>query len=159
MLGESAVNIRHYHDNDYSSLAHWWDKEASDSWPIKSLPTCLAKSQYAMQVVDVSGDIRAACLFSVVADQCELLFIAVNPTQKRQGMALQLLHSLINYCQTMVVENIFLEVRESNFPAIALYRAAGFLVTGRRENYYPSRSTDGPIREAALMFQLAINPR
>ena len=112
-----------------------------------------------MQVVDVSGDIRAACLFSVVADQCELLFIAVNPTQKRQGMALQLLHSLINYCQTMVVENIFLEVRESNFPAIALYRAAGFLVTGRRENYYPSRSTDGPIREAALMFQLAINPR
>lgn len=153
------MNIRHYHDNDYSSLAQWWDKEASDSWPIKSLPTCLAKSQYAMQVVDVSGDIRAACLFSVVADQCELLFIAVNPTQKRQGMALQLLHSLINYCQTMVVENIFLEVRESNFPAIALYSAAGFLVTGRRENYYPSRSTDGPIREAALMFQLAINPR
>tara|TARA_S200000501_G_scaffold177680_1_gene167360 strand:+ start:6767 stop:7228 length:462 start_codon:yes stop_codon:yes gene_type:complete len=153
------VNIRHYHDNDYSSLAHWWDKEASDSWPIKSLPACLAKSQYAMQVVDVSGDIRAACLFSVVADQCELLFIAVNPTQKRQGMALQLLHSLINHCRTMVVENIFLEVRESNFPAIALYRAAGFLVTGRRENYYPFRSTDEPIREAALIFQLAINPR
>ena len=112
-----------------------------------------------MQVVDVSGDIRAACLFSVVTDECELLFIAVNPTQKRQGIALQLLHSLINHCQAMMVENIFLEVRESNFPAIALYRAAGFLVTGRRENYYSSRSTDGPIREAALMFQLAINPR
>ena len=153
------MNIRHYHDNDYSSLAQWWDKEASDSWPIKSLPTCLAKSQYAMQVVDVSGDISAACLFSVVADQCELLFIAVNPTQKRQGMALRLLRSLINHCQTKSVENIFLEVRESNFPAIALYRAAGFLVTGRRENYYPSRSTDETIREAALMFQLAINPR
>ena len=74
-------------------------------------------------------------------------------------MALKLLRSLINHCQTKGVENIFLEVRESNFPAIALYRAAGFLVTGRRENYYPSRWTDGPIREAALMFQLTINPR
>ena len=126
---------------------------------MKSLPTCLAKSQYAMLVVDVSGDISAACLFSLVVDQCELLFIAVNPTQKRQGMAIQLLRSLISHCQTMVVENIFLEVRESNFPAIALYRAAGFLITSRRENYYPSRSTDEPIREAALMFQLAINPR
>ncbi|HCH20431.1 MAG TPA: hypothetical protein DEX33_03435 [Cellvibrionales bacterium] len=153
------MEIRYYHDDDYASLAQWWDKEASDSWPIQSLPSCLAKSQYAMQVVDVSGDIYAACLFSVLADQCELLFIAVNPTQKRQGMALRLLHSLINHCQTKSVENIFLEVRESNFPAIALYRSAGFVPSGQRENYYPSLSTDGRMREAALIFQLAINSR
>ena len=153
------MNIRHYHDSDYSSLAQWWDKEASDSWPIKSLTACLAKSQYAMQVVEISGDICAACLFRVVADHCELLFIAVKPTQKRKGMALQLLRSLINHCEIMVVESIFLEVRESNFPAIALYRSAGFLATARRKNYYPPLPTAKPIREAALMFQLVITPR
>ncbi len=152
------MDIRYYHDNDYLSLAHWWDKEASGSWPLKSLPDCLAKSNYSMQVVVDSKNISGACLFSVIADQCELLFIAVDPCKKRRGMASCLLRSLIDNCQKLAIKNIFLEVRESNFQAIALYYEAGFLMTGRRESYYPSLLADTAMREAALTFQCVINP-
>ena len=64
-----------------------------------------------MQVVDVSGDI-SAMFVQRSSRSVRVTFYCANPTQKRQGMALQLLHSLINHCQTMVVENIFLEVRK-----------------------------------------------
>ena len=151
------MDIRYYRDDDYSSLAQWWDSEGSGSWPMKSLPHCLAKSHYVMLVVADTEHISAACLFTVVADQCELLFIAVNPAHKRQGIALSLLRSLIKHCQKKAVQNIFLEVRESNFAAIGLYRSAGFWVADRRENYYPSLSTDAPTREAAFIFQFMIN--
>jgi ribosomal-protein-alanine N-acetyltransferase len=45
-----------------------------------------------------------------------------------------------------------LEVRRSNAPAIALYRALGFVETGVRKGYY---SDDG---EDALVFRLELTP-
>jgi ribosomal-protein-alanine N-acetyltransferase len=42
---------------------------------------------------------------------------------------------------------IFIEVRESNVPARALYEASGFTVCGRRQGYYRSSSEDGIVME------------
>ena len=49
-------------------------------------------------------------------------------------------------------EQVFLEVRESNAPAIALYERAGFKPVARRESYYPAGS-DGHPREDALVMR------
>ena len=45
---------------------------------------------------------------------------------------------------------LFLEVRESNLPAIRLYQSAGFATTGRRPNYYHHPA------EAALLMNLKL---
>lgn len=63
----------------------------------------------------------------------EILFIAVDPAQRRRGIAGTLLqHELASRPGEW-----FLEVRESNFPAIRLYESMGFQPVGRRQDYYP----------------------
>ena len=68
----------------------------------------------------------------VVADELEILNLAVAPEQRRKGIARELLLQLAKTHKGV----IFLEVRESNSPAIALYQALGFQEVSRRRGYY-----------------------
>jgi ribosomal-protein-alanine N-acetyltransferase len=62
----------------------------------------------------------------------EILNLAVEPSQRRRGVARALLQGELRREKTQW----FLEVRESNRGAILLYQNAGFRVAGRRESYY-----------------------
>jgi [ribosomal protein S18]-alanine N-acetyltransferase len=62
----------------------------------------------------------------------EILNLAVDPAQRRRGVARALLETELGREKTQW----FLEVRESNLGAITLYQSAGFRVAGRRESYY-----------------------
>ena len=74
-------------------------------------------------------------LFRSVADQAELLLLAVLPTHRRRGIGHSLLSHFIESTRSDGVERVHLEVRDGN-PAIAMYRAAGFAPVGRRRKYY-----------------------
>jgi len=62
----------------------------------------------------------------------EILFIAVDPAERRRGIAKRLLQHELRRAPG----EWFLEVRESNLAAIRLYESTGFRAIGRRENYY-----------------------
>jgi ribosomal-protein-alanine N-acetyltransferase len=62
----------------------------------------------------------------------EILNLAVDPSQRRRGVARALLQAELGREKSQW----FLEVRESNQSALRLYQSAGFRVTGRRELYY-----------------------
>ncbi|MDP9114531.1 MAG: GNAT family N-acetyltransferase [Acidobacteriota bacterium] len=66
------------------------------------------------------------------ADEREILNLAVDPPQRRRGVARALLRAELRHEKTQW----FLEVRESNKGAIVLYQNADFRVAGRREGYY-----------------------
>ncbi|MFL6720777.1 MAG: GNAT family N-acetyltransferase [Sphingomonas sp.] len=74
-------------------------------------------------------------LFRSVADEAELLLIAVLPNRHREGIGRLLLDHFLERAQADGVSRVHLEVRERN-PAIAMYRAAGFEPVGRRRKYY-----------------------
>lgn len=63
----------------------------------------------------------------------EILRIGVPPEVRKQGIAGELLQFLQNIRQ---IKSIFLEVKESNFPAIQLYHKCGFKQIGSRKKYY-----------------------
>ena len=44
---------------------------------------------------------------------------------------------VVSHARAVHVKHLFLEVRRSNVPAIALYRALGFFAMGVRARYYP----------------------
>ena len=69
----------------------------------------------------------------------EILNLAVDPTQRRRGAARALLEAELGREKNQW----FLEVRESNASAIALYQSAGFRVAGRRESYYSNPPESG----------------
>jgi ribosomal-protein-alanine N-acetyltransferase len=85
-----------------------------------------------------------------LGDDAEILDMAVRQIHRRQGHASFLLEKFLRHAARSPMHKIFLEVRESNAPAIALYKKFGFQVTGRRPGYY--RNPD----ESALLMTLPL---
>ncbi len=78
------------------------------------------------------NDVRVTAILvwrSTASDEKEILNIAVHPAFRRRGIALALLAA----CSAPTT---FLEVRETNLGARALYRQAGFQEVGLRKAYY-----------------------
>ena len=78
-------------------------------------------------------------LSRTVADESELLLIAVRPSHHRRGVGGLLLEDFLARARDAEVSRVHLEVRDGN-PAIGMYRSAGFAPVGRRRNYYHSQS-------------------
>ena len=84
--------------------------------------------------------------FHRVMDEAELRNMAVDPAQQRRGLACALLTAGIRVMQEFGVRQLFLEVRASNQPALALYREAGFQLRYSRREYYHD-----PVEDALVM--------
>lgn len=81
-------------------------------------------------------------LLYIVAGEADIVRVAVLPEYRRQGIA----RALLNCAFDKVEGAVFLDVRESNTPAIELYKSLGFADTGVRKNYYSN-----PTENAVLM--------
>jgi len=70
------------------------------------------------------------------ADEGEILNLAVAPDGRRRGLGRELVRATIDALTEREVRQVYLEVRESNAPARALYATFGFKEVGRRQQYY-----------------------
>lgn len=86
------------------------------------------------------GAVGGFTLARTVADEAELLLIAVAPDHHRQGIGTALLDDFVGRAKSAGATRVHLEVRDGN-DATAMYRAAEFAAVGRRGNYY--RAADG----------------
>ena len=85
------------------------------------------------------------------ADEGEIPSVAVSLSHRRLGIGHALMTELFSQAADKKLTRIFLEVRKSNAPAIALYESFGFMCAGSRPNFY-----DNP-REDALIYTTVIN--
>lgn len=81
----------------------------------------------------------------VIADEGYITNVAVRPESRRGGVAGQLLDVFLNFARANKLAFLTLEVRESNYAAIALYGSRGFRGAGRRRNYYEHPKEDAII--------------
>jgi ribosomal-protein-alanine N-acetyltransferase len=72
----------------------------------------------------------------VIADQAELLTLAVDPADRRKGHARRCLTAYEDAARDRGARISHLEVAVSNTSAIALYASQGYRETGRRPAYY-----------------------
>ena len=77
--------------------------------------------------------------------EAELWNLGITPTHRRQGIARALLQEALRRLSVAGVQRLFLEVRESNLPAVELYRSFGFLSQARRKDYYQNPKEDALI--------------
>lgn len=83
-----------------------------------------------------------ACGFTlarVVADEAELLLLAVRRGAQGKGIGRRLLDSFVDAAARRGARRFHLEMRDGN-PAQGLYEKAGFHAAGRRRNYYSGPS-------------------
>jgi ribosomal-protein-alanine N-acetyltransferase len=82
-------------------------------------------------------------------EEMHLLNLTVAPRFQRQGHARALLAHLYVLSRDCAAQAVWLEVRESNVRARALYLSEGFVEAGRRRSYYPA--PQGAREDAILM--------
>ena len=75
-------------------------------------------------------------LCRAVADEAEILTLAVAPLVRRNGVARALVEAAAATAAARGAESLFLEVAADNAPALALYAGAGFEPAGLRKGYY-----------------------
>jgi len=88
-------------------------------------------------------------LMRVVADEAEVLTLAVRPTARRRGIGRDLTAEGAATARTLGARRVFLEVADDNDAARALYASLGFVEAGRRPGYYAA--ADGSRRDALLL--------
>ncbi len=86
-------------------------------------------------------------------DELHLLNITVAPEHQGRGHGCTLMAALQAHAQQAGAGTLWLEVRESNHRARALYRRLGFTEVGLRRGYYPSAIR----REDAVVMSLLLN--
>ncbi|MCB2111425.1 MAG: GNAT family N-acetyltransferase, partial [Rhodobacteraceae bacterium] len=84
-----------------------------------------------------------------VADEAELLTLAVDPALRRRGAGQRLVAQFLAAAAARGAGRAFLEVAETNLAARALYARAGFSEVGRRRGYY--RPETGPAVDALAL--------
>lgn len=94
----------------------------------------------ARQVEGVLGYIS----FTVILDECQIVNVAVDPSARKRGVGSLLLESFLEYVKALGTKSVFLEVRESNLPAINLYKKFSFCEIGISKNHY-SKPTENAI--------------
>jgi ribosomal-protein-alanine N-acetyltransferase len=77
-------------------------------------------------------------VLSIAADEAHVLNICIDPLAQSRGLGRQLLRAMVQLAADRGAQRVFLEVRPSNTPALALYHSEGFNEIGRRPRYYPA---------------------
>ncbi|MGI9300492.1 MAG: GNAT family N-acetyltransferase [Luminiphilus sp.] len=95
------------------------------------------------------GAALAVAWFSVVLDEVEIIDIRVAHSHRRQGLGERLLRESL---AALSARSVFLDVRRTNSPAVAMYEKMGFLRVGVRHNYYQGLSG----REDAVVMRLEL---
>nr|WP_325231871.1 ribosomal protein S18-alanine N-acetyltransferase [uncultured Oscillibacter sp.] len=117
-----------------------------DPWSRNMLKEELENDLAAFLVaLDGQGAVAGYAGLQVVLDEGYILNVAVRPDCRRQGIAGQLLQVFLDFAKGNHLAFLTLEVRASNYPAIALYGSRGFRGVGRRKNYYEHPREDAVI--------------
>lgn len=88
-------------------------------------------------------------------DELHLLNITVAPAWQGRGLGSALLDAVRQHAADRGLAQLWLEVREGNHRARALYRRCGFAEVGLRRGYYPAAGG----REDAVVMSLALGTR
>lgn len=120
-------------------------------WPTVEFEIYLADPQTTPSYVatDAKRTIFGFATLRLAGNECELLTIAVDPRKRGKGLGHALLAAVFADLMMSPVKAMFLEVDETNAPAIALYRGFDFIEIGERKGYYPK--PDGSAATALVM--------
>ncbi|PYE38055.1 ribosomal protein S18-alanine N-acetyltransferase [Psychrobacter fozii] len=112
--------------------------QLQEPWTGQTLNDLLEQDSIDLMVVmsTETDEVVGYCLYQVVFEQAEILRIGTRPDYQRQGIASLIFAELNTHLKEIQVENLLLEVRADNAPAIALYERQAFVVIHKRKGYY-----------------------
>ncbi|HEX5281439.1 MAG TPA: GNAT family N-acetyltransferase [Micropepsaceae bacterium] len=114
------------------------------SWSQESFCTLLGSpGVFGLLTCRAHGQIGSFVLVRVAADEAEILTLATLPAERRSGSASGLVRTAIEQAKKRGAVRCFLEVAETNQPALSLYHKLDFEQVALRPHYYESRTHAG----------------
>lgn len=147
----SCCEIKNLSLDDVSEMMQIERQAYAFPWTENVLRDCL-QGAYLCRGLILSDVLCAYAVLSVAVGECHILNVCVDPRVQGKGIASEFLKKMLNEAVEWHAEIAFLEVRESNVAALALYSKLGFSEIGRRKGYY----RNGDNREDALVLSLPL---
>lgn len=145
-MPRGALTVRPATEDDLPAMQAIERASFGDPWSRAALAQAVAAPEIAVAVAQDAAGVAGYVIVRTVAGEAELLNVAVHPERRRGGIGRTLLTHAIGAAARRDAHTMFLEVRPTNAPALALYRALGFVPVGRRRDYYHS-----PVEDALVL--------
>jgi len=153
----STVVVREAQEYDIPEIVRIEQASFADPWSADSFVSSLGFDRIYFLVAEeiqegsVDSESAAAVLLGYVlilllAVEAEIANLAIAPVGRRRGIGGLLLDRAIAESAGRGVRTVYLEVRESNLAARALYESRSFKQVGRRKGYYRH-----PVEDALLL--------
>ena len=137
------MEIRRMISADVSRVAKMEAECFADPYSYESIDAILcSEGAMCFSALTDGGELIAYFIGRLIAPEGELYRIAVKESHRGRGVGYRLMDYAVKTSRGKGLEALFLEVRESNLAALALYRAYGFRKIGVRRDYYKSPKED-----------------
>lgn len=148
MSNKILITIRYMQQEDVKDVAEIEKQCFSEPWSEKAFADTVSDDNYLYIVAECDGRTVGYVGGIMSAPDTDITNIAVKEQYRRMGIGQELMRQFAGILASKDIHNIFLEVRESNEPAINLYREQGFEQVGMRKNFYAK-----PTENALIMVK------
>lgn len=117
----------------------------SEPWSANAFMEEIQKESSIYMVAYDEETLVGICGLVTSFDEGEVLNVSVRKEYRQQGIALQLLQSLLEEGRQKGIRHFTLEVREGNVAARTLYEKLGFVCEGIRPSFYRNPTENAAI--------------
>lgn len=138
------IRIRLAEEQDLPDMARIEADNFSEPWSLKGFQDAMNLPETArlFAAVDEKDHLLGYLVLYFTDFDGELETVAVEKGYRGHGIGGALLSAMLDFGREKKLEQIVLEVRPSNGPALALYKDRGFLPCGIRKNFYSFPTED-----------------
>ena len=134
--------------DDISQVAEIERQIFSIPWSEKAFRDSMESDNTIYIVAKENNNVAGYAGMYLSFEEGNITNVAVNPLSRRKGIGEKIVRDFLNRAYEKGVRDVFLEVRETNSVAIALYEKIGFKEEGIRKNFY-----DKPRENALIMWK------
>lgn len=134
MLGQCVIGSLDEHDLD--QIMSIEQACYASPWTMTQFRDELTNPVACVAGCKTDGQLVGYICFWLIADEMQILNVAVSPEDRGRGIGKRLLDYAVQECRKKALSSAWLEVRRGNQAAVTLYRNYGFRVDGVRQGYY-----------------------
>ena len=142
------ISIKHINEKDID-LCYELDSDTISLWSRKQWSNEFKKEGINIFGLLFVNSLIGICVFHVILDEAQINFFVVKEKYRKKGFGSLLMNYLINQCEKLNINKLFLEVSHTNIAAEKFYSSFDFSTVGIRRKYYKDGS-DALLKEKKL---------
>lgn len=137
------MTVRKWKYTDIRRVAEFEEKQMfPDRWTYNQLASSFLSDKFKGFLIEADdGEIVGTVALNFGLDEADLVNVLVAARIRKTGLGSMLMQTALDECEKIELKRLFLEVRESNIPAIKLYEKFGFEKISQRKKYYKDGET------------------